>query len=90
MPEIFSICKKCHKVIIKRNYSKVWKIPTNPGKETEIHESIDILFDYFFDAKKFQEEMVAEYWKLESMRRTDYNSLWHTAIISTLKKWKPN
>ena len=89
MSNIYSICKQCHKVIIQRSYSSVWKIPSNPGKETEIHIPIDILFDFAFDAKKFREEMVTEYWKLDSMKRTDYNSLWHTAIISTLKKWKP-
>ena len=90
MSNSFSICRKCHKVIIQRNYSSTWKIPSNPGKETEIHEPIDILFYFSFDARKFHKELVTEYWRLESIKRTDYYSLWSTAIDSTIKKWKTN
>ena len=88
MSNQYSICKKCHNVVIKRGCSIVWKIPTRKTKEEHVHETYNFWLEFGFSANKLRKQALDEYWKLQDQKSRDYNKSWNLAIEIVLKRWK--
>lgn len=89
MTVMWSICKSCHEVIIKRDFSSVWKIPINKKKEEHIHEPYDFWCMFGFDARKIRKKALSKYWEIESKKKIKSGKkIWESAITQVIKELK--